>query len=148
VNVLDLVKPSQKDLGSGQRIARRYVERVLLNSAAANLSINSTQVSPDQVRFIHTISISINTGAAQTFNYAQAILQDGPSSQVYGAINFQANYRPVAAETLLFAMSGLELVVMAAELVNVQANFTGGAAANQIACDLFGWEFPRGNLQR
>ena len=148
MNVLDLVRASAKDVGSGQRIARRYLERVQLSAALANLSVNSSACPSDTVRFIHTISVSINSGAAQTFNYFQALLQDVASAQLLSSINTQATYRPVAAETLLFNIPGLEYVVMAGELVNVQANFTGGAAANQVTADLIGWEFPRGNLQR
>jgi hypothetical protein len=147
VNVLDLVRPSQKDIGSGQRIARRYLEIVTVTTAAANLTVNSSTVGNDLVRFIHTICWTTQAGAAQTNLYVQALLQDA-FTNVLNAVNAQFDYAPVAAGINTKTVSGLELVLMQGELLNVQAGFSGGAAANTVTAYLQGWEFPRGNLQR
>jgi hypothetical protein len=147
VNVLDLIKASAKDFGSGQRIARRYLERLTLSSAAVNLSINSSTLGADTVRFIHTVSFNAGPGAGQSFLFAQANLQD-PSTFVLSAIQFMANVTPVAAQIIIGSVTSLELVQMQGEVINVQAQFSAGGVANSFTADLIGWEFPRGNLQR
>jgi trimethylamine:corrinoid methyltransferase-like protein len=147
VNVLDLVRPSSKDLGSGQRVARRYLEILTGTQAVANVTLNSSVVGADLVRIVHTLTFTTTPGAAQTLNYWQALLQDA-STTVIAVVAGQPNFAHAAAALETLTVSGLELVMMQGDLLNLQANFNAGAAGNTASLHIQGWEFPRGNLQR
>lgn len=147
MNVLDLVRASEKDIGSGSRNVRRYAENFNATTAAAAVTVNGSTCPPDTVRFIHTFYFSVLPGAAQTFQSINAFNQDA-AGNIQGIIGSNQNYTPVAAQSGIFTISALEFVLMQGDILVVSGNFSAGAAANAINAWAMGWEFPRGNLQR
>ena len=148
MNFLDLVRPSAKDIGSGQRIVRRYVETMTANAASAALTATSTVCPPDTIRIIHTVCFITVAGAAQTNLWCSLVHNEGGGGANITQTGMQFDLAPAAAGTSEKTLTGLEIAVMQSEVLIATANFNGGVAANVMTCYVTGWEFPRGNLQR
>jgi hypothetical protein len=148
VNFLDLVRASEKDIGSGQRIARRYFEVLAASAAAVTPTFTGSVCGADNVRVIHTVTFASTAGAAQTNLYAQLFLQDSVSGFVLAQLGLQFDLAPVAAGVNIKTLSALEFVQMQGEQLVVSGTYSGGAAVNAMTAYVMGWEFPRGSLQR
>jgi hypothetical protein len=148
VNFLDLVRPSVKDIGSGQRIVRRFVEVASNSAALATVSVTLGACPVDTVRVIHTMTFNAVAGAAQTNIANQAYHRDQLSGVIISQIGCQFDYAPVVAGTNTKSITGLEIALMQGEAISADFVFNAGVAANAVSLYVIGWEFPRGNLQR
>lgn len=145
MNIVDRVwKPTAKDQVAGLQ-QQAYYERFFVSAAVANQPFNTQVCPPDRIRFITSISVSVQPGAAQFFDSWQAIFF--PTSSAFSKFFVGSTPRlRIAATTANDTLSMDGLPLFPGDQVQIILNCNAGVAANNFNAAIFGWELPRANI--
>jgi hypothetical protein len=141
-----LYQLSDKDRTQGL-YQRRFVLFQGATAASANVVTAGLQCPVDVVRLIQGVTLSIQGGGAAIPNNAVLDMSyEQAASKACRVCGFQPNPQLLLTELDYFFPT--EFLWMPSEWLIAGANFSAAIAGNTVNVDLYGIEFPRGNIQR
>jgi hypothetical protein len=145
-----LYRSSEKDIASGGVVVRRFLEILGIGNTAAAVTITvvGSIAPPDTVRLIQTVLFVWAPGAAQFPVRAELQITDPTTATQLAVVGSSPLYLPAAATFTDLTLTGVQLIQMQGEQLQVIGVFNAGVALNQIVCYISGLEFPRGQLRR
>jgi stage V sporulation protein SpoVS len=141
-----LYRSQQKELAAGLLAQERYLELKTVAAAATGPAVNFSAVPTGYTRVINGVSMVLIPGAAQIAQSATfSILVNGT---VVAACGANSPYVLAAAlQLVLFVNLGEGFICRPGDVLQVQGNFSAGAASNTVNATLNGYQFPTGNLR-
>lgn len=142
--VEEIYAPTAKDLISGIRQARYYVNLGATPAAATAVSVAAPAVPPDTARFITLLTMQSSPGAAQFFEIAQFIVvaAGGTSNSFFAALSPHTRNAAVSTGVAL----PCDILLLPGDVLLFQGQFNAGVANNAFSCSAFGYDIPRANL--
>lgn len=142
-----LYAPTRKDRLSGLA-QNRFFQTLTSAAAGTSLAVTFSAVPPDAIRVIQGIAVLLTPGAAQfALEWRLDMLDLLPSTtvlaQLAGRVNSQRGAADVVADQQI-----IDFLSVTSDRVRASASFNAGVASNSIRASIWGYEIPRGNLQR
>jgi hypothetical protein len=147
VGILDrLYMPTTKDVQSGQTNVRRFFKVLSIAQVSATPLLVDSELCPaDLARLIRSVVFSWAPGAAQTAVLASLVIQNAGTG--IQSVSTQPKFN-AAATNAAETVSGLELIWLQGENLQLSGVFSAGANSNTVTVAIAGWEFPRASIQR